>query len=222
MNGTIVTIIVFAAILIIIPAMVFVERAQRRIAVHSSKAGAGSRFARQSDTNYIAFKVSANAMIAIIFASCISYLPSQIAAFIHVDWFSQFANTIVTPPWSFLITTVLVIFFMFFYNTVQYNTDDMADNLKKSGSFIRGVRPGGETSRYLHDVLTKITWPGALYTVIVAVGSSALFYLTGNALLQAFGGTSILISVSVSMQIMAAIEQSVKANDPESVLRRLG
>ena len=221
-SGAIVTIIVFAAILVVIPAMVFVERAQRRIAVHSTKAGASSRFARQSETTYIAFKVSGNAMIAIIFASCISYLPSQIAAFINVDWFTQFANSVITPPLSFAITAVLVVLFMFFYNTVQYNTDDMADNLKKSGSFIRGVRPGAETSHYLHDVLTKITWPGALYTVIVAVGSSALFYMTGNSLLQAFGGTSILIAVGVSMQIMAALEQSLRANDPEAVLRRLG
>ena len=221
-TGMAITVIVFIAIIVIIPALVFVERSQRRIPVNSTKAGASSRFAQRSERNYIAFKPSANAMYAIIFASCFQYMPAQIAAFLNVDWLTTFANKITTPPVSFAVMTVLILLFMFFCNSMNYDLDHQAEDLKSRGSFIPGVRPGYETAKFLKTIVSRITWIGTLYTLVVAVGSSMLFATTGNPLLQAFGGTSVLIIVGVSMQIMAALEQSLHSNDPEAVLRRLG
>lgn len=212
-QGTILAVAVILGVGIIIPAMVFIERAQRKVPVHQSKQAGLAR----GTISYIPFKINAYGVIAIIFASCLLYFPAQIANMFGIDneIVVRIVNLVSSGPVSWALYVVLIIFFCFFYASVMFNADDIAENLMKQGSFIPGVRPGTETAEYLHRVSLNTTLPGAIYVAIIAVGSSILFYATGNDLIQAFGGTSILIMISVGLDLLGRIES--QSNDYREV-----
>lgn len=208
---------------LVLPVIVEVERAQRRVPIKSTKAGANSSYARATETNYIPVPVNVAGLYAIIFSASFTMLPVYFAAwFSDVQWLQQLSSALTSGWLNWIVTAILVIAFCFFMAGVNFNSDDIADNLKKQGSYIQGVRPGEATAEYFRYIVNHITLFGSIYVAVIAVGSSMLFFFTNNQLLQAFGGTSIFILVSSSIMLMSAIEQQVRASDPEAVLRRLG
>lgn len=211
-TGIALTIVILAVVLVCIPLIIFVERAQRRIPVNYAKRVQGRKMMGGQST-YIPLKVNAAGVIPIIFASCIIYFPAQLAAIFNVDWLTTFANWCSTGWLNWLLTVALIVFFAYFYTSMVFNPDDTADNLKKQGGFIPGVRPGRATAAYIKNALNKITLPSAVFLALIAIVPSIIFSFTGNQLIQAFGGTSILIMVGVVLDTVDKLEGQIKMYD---------
>jgi preprotein translocase subunit SecY len=207
-----ITLLILVVVLICIPAIIFVERAQRRIPVSYAKRVQGRKIMGGQNT-YIPLKVNAAGVIPIIFASCLIYFPAQIAALFNVGWLTSFANAISTGWVNWILTLVLIVFFAYFYTSMVFNPDETADNLRKQGGFIPGVRPGSATVQYIKNVINRVTLPGGLYIAVIAVVPSILFFFTNNQLIQAFGGTSILIMIGVALDTMSKVESQLKMHN---------
>ncbi len=213
MSGVILTLIILLVILIVIPAIVFIERGQRRIPVSYSKRVVGRRMMGGQST-YLPFKVNGSGVIPIIFASAILYVPAQLSAFFSdAGWLSSFANFCSTGWGNWILTVFLIVFFAYFYTSMMYHPEDTADNLKNSGGFIPGVRPGAATVQYMKDVINHITLPGALFLAVIAVVPSILYTASGNSLISVFGGTSVLIMVGVALDTMTKLESQLKMHN---------
>ena len=210
--GIAVTALIIVVVLICIPAIIFVERAQRRIPVSYAKRVQGRKVMGGQNT-YIPLKVNAAGVIPIIFASCLIYFPAQIAALFNIGWLTSFADAISTGWGNWILTLVLIVFFAYFYTSMVFNPDETADNLRKQGGFIPGVRPGSATVQYIKNVINRVTLPGGLYIAVIAVVPSILFFFTNNQLIQAFGGTSILIMIGVALDTMSKIESQLKMHN---------
>ena len=210
--GIAVTALIIVVVLICIPAIIFVERAQRRIPVSYAKRVQGRKVMGGQNT-YIPLKVNAAGVIPIIFASCLIYFPAQIAALFNIDWLTSFADAISTGWVNWILTLVLIVFFAYFYTSMVFNPDETADNLRKQGGFIPGVRPGSATVQYIKNVINRVTLPGGLYIAVIAVVPSILFFFPNNQLIQAFGGTSILIMIGVALDTMSKIESQLNMHN---------
>ena len=210
--GIAVTALIIVVVLICIPAIIFVERAQRRIPVSYAKRVQGRKVMGGQNT-YIPLKVNAAGVIPIIFASCLIYFPAQIAALFNIGWLTSFADAISTGWVNWILTLVLIVFFAYFYTSMVFNPDETADNLRKQGGFIPGVRPGSATVQYIKNVINRVTLPGGLYIAVIAVVPSILFFFTNNQLIQAFGGTSILIMIGVALDTMSKLESQLKMHN---------
>jgi len=216
--GIALTILIIAVVVVCIPAIIFVERAQRRIPVNYAKRVQGRRMMGGQST-YIPLKVNAAGVIPIIFASCIIYFPAQLAAIFNVGWLTAFANAISTGWLNWLITVLLIVFFAYFYTSMVFNPEETADNIRKQGGFIPGVRPGVATVQYIKNVINRVTLPGGLYIACIAVIPTIIFYFTGNQLIQAFGGTSILIMIGVALDTMSKVESQLKMHNYEGFFK---
>ena len=207
--GLAVTLLILAVVLLAIPAIIFMERAQRRIPVSYAKRVQGRKMLGGQST-YIPLKVNAAGVIPIIFASCLIYFPAQIAALFNVGWLDTFANAVSTGWLNWILNFGLIIFFAYFYTSMVFNPEELSDNLRKQGGFIPGIRPGTATVQYIKNVINRVTLPGACYIALVAVIPSILFSFTNNQLIQAFGGTSILIMIGVALDTMSKVESQLK------------
>ncbi len=211
--GIVMTLVILLIILAVIPLIVFIERGQRRIPVQYAKRVVGRRIMGGQST-YLPIKVNTAGVIPIIFASALLYFPAQIAVFFpNVGWIQAVANALSTGWINWILNVVLIVFFAYFYTSMVFNPDDTADNLKKQGGFIPGVRPGKATARYIKNALNKITLPSAIFLALIAIVPSIVFSFTGNALIQAFGGTSVLIMVGVVLDTIAKVESQMKMYD---------
>lgn len=209
-KGAVFTTLVLLSVLAVIPLVVTMEKAQRRIPVQYAKRVVGRKVMGGTST-YIPFKVNASGVIAIIFASALLYFPAQIAAFFpDVRWLTVLADMLTSGWLYWILTAVLIVFFCYFYTSMVFNPEDTAENLQKQGGFIPGVRPGGATAQYIRNVLRKITLPGGIFTALIVIIPTIIFYFTGNTLIQAFGGTSILIMVGVALDTMTKLESQLK------------
>ena len=218
-SGVLFTILIVLVILVVIPPIIFVERGQRRIPVTYAKRMSGRRMMGGQST-YLPIKVNTAGVIPIIFASSILYIPAQLAVFFpNVGWIQVFSNAVSAGWLNWILSVGLIIFFAYFYTAMVFNPDDTADNLKKQGGFIPGVRPGAATAQYIKNVLNRITLPGAIFIALVAVVPSILFFFTNNSLIQAFGGTSILIMVGVALDTMSKVESQLKMHDYEGFFK---
>lgn len=206
------TILILVVIVACIPLITYIERAQRRIPVSYAKRVSGRRVMGGQST-YIPLKVNAAGVIAIIFASCLIYFPAQIAALFNVDWLTWIANGISSGPANWILTALLIVFFCYFYTSMVFQPEETADNLRRQGGFIPGVRPGAATVQYIKDVIKYVTLPGSIYVAIIAVVPAILFYFTDNQLIQAFGGTSILIMIGVALDTMSKVESQLKMHN---------
>jgi preprotein translocase subunit SecY len=159
---------------------------------------------------YIPLKINGANVIPIIFASSLLYFPVVIGQFSKVPALITLANTISKGPIYWLSTAVLIVFFAYFYTALVFNPIDLADNLRKQGGFIPGVRPGKATSTYIEKVLNRITLPGSLFLAAIAVVPTILFERTNISLVSQFGGTSILIMVGVALETMTQLESQLK------------
>ena len=218
-NGAVVTAVTLAICCAIIPVIVFVERGQRRIPIQYAKRVVGRRV-MGGQTTYLPIKVNTAGVVAIIFASSILYFPAQIAVFFpNVAWINAVANNISQGWMNWVLSVALIVFFSYFYTSMVFNPEDTADNLRKSGGFIPGVRPGAPTAAYIKNVLDKVTLPGAIFVAVLAVVPSIIFTFTNNSLVQVFGGTSILIMVGTALDTLSQLESQLKMYDYEGIFK---
>lgn len=216
-NGIILTVLVVVVILAVVPFIVYIERGQRRIPVQYAKRVVGRRIMGGQAT-YLPIKVNTAGVIPIIFASAILYFPAQLAVFFPtVGWMTAFANAVSTGWLNWVLSVGLIVAFAYFYTSMVFNPDETADTLRKQGGFIPGVRPGAATAAHIKNVLNHITLPGSLFLAIIAVVPSILFTFTSNSLIQAFGGTSILIMVGVALDTISQLESQLKTTNYESL-----
>lgn len=207
--GLAITLLILVVVLVCIPAIIFMERAQRRIPVSYAKRVVGRRMMGGQST-YVPLKVNAAGVIPIIFASCLIYFPAQIAALFNVGWLDSFANAVSAGWLNWVLTAILIVFFAYFYTSMVFNPEELGNNIRKQGGFVPGIRPGTATVQYIKNVINRVTLPGGIYIAAVAVIPSILFSMTGNELIQAFGGTSILIMIGVALDTMTKIESQLK------------
>ncbi len=201
--------LIIVVVLAVIPGIVLIERAQRRIPINYAKRIQGRRVMGGQST-YIPLKVNGAGVIPIIFASSILFFPAQLAVFFNVQWLTDFSNMLSMGWLNWILSFALIVFFCFFYTSMMFNPQDVADNLRKQGGFIPGVRPGSNTVQYIKNILNRITLPGGIYIASIAVVPSIIFVFTGNQLITAFGGTSILIMVGVALDTMSKVESQLK------------
>jgi len=207
--------------LAIVASVVFVEQAQRRIPVQYAKRMVGRRMYGGTST-YIPLKVNQAGIIPVIFASSLLYLP-QLAGQLFQD--NKFLQQDILPylaqdnPVHMAVYFALIIFFTYFYVAITFNPTEVADNMKKYGGFIPGIRPGRPTAEYLDYVLTRITAPGALYLGLVALIPMIAFAMLKTANEFPFGGTSILIIVGVGLDTVKQIESQLQQRSYEGFLR---
>ncbi|MBA3538536.1 MAG: preprotein translocase subunit SecY [Deltaproteobacteria bacterium] len=198
--------ILFMLLLVVatIAAICYFERAHRRIPVQYTKRQVGRKMYSGAQS-YLPLKINVSGVIPPIFASSILMFPSQIANMSGSSWMQEFASVLHPADWRYnLIFTILVVFFAFFYTSVVFNPVDVADNLKKSGGFIPGIRPGKMTAAYIERVLSRITFAGALYLSMVCMIPALLQkYLSVPF---NFGGTGLLIVVGVALDTVQQIE----------------
>jgi preprotein translocase subunit SecY len=211
-----------AAVLLVTGFVVFVERGQRKILVNYAKRQVGNRvYGGQS--SHLPFKLNMAGVIPPIFASSLILFPATLLGWFGsaegMLWLRDIQATL-TPgqPIYVLLYAGLIVFFCFFYTALQYNPKETADNLKKSGAFVPGIRPGEQTARYLERILTRLTLAGALYVTLVCLLPEFLI-LRWNVPFY-FGGTSLLIIVVVTMDFMAQVQAYVMTHQYESLLRK--
>jgi preprotein translocase subunit SecY len=208
--------------LVMVGLVVFVEQAQRRIPVQYAKRMIGRRSYGGTST-YIPLKVNQAGVIPVIFASSLLYIPALIVQFTNstsgwATWIRQnLADT--AAPAHIALYFLLIVFFAFFYVAISFNPEEVADNMKKYGGFIPGIRAGRPTAEYLSYVLNRITWPGSLYLGLIAlVPTMALAGFGANQNFP-FGGTSILIIVGVGLETVKQIESQLQQRNYEGFLR---
>jgi preprotein translocase, SecY subunit len=208
---------------VMVALVVFVEQAQRRIPVQYAKRMIGRRSYGGTST-YIPLKVNQAGVIPVIFASSLLYIPILIVQFAGTStsgwsaWIQQ--HLVDGKPIHTVIYFFLIVFFAFFYVAISFNPEEVADNMKKYGGFIPGIRAGRPTAEYLSYVLNRITWPGSLYLGLIAlVPTMALAGFGGANANFPFGGTSILIIVGVGLETVKQIESQLQQRNYEGFLR---
>jgi preprotein translocase subunit SecY len=207
---------------LLIALLVFVEQSERRIPVQYAKRMVGRRMFGGTST-FIPIKINMANVIPVIFASSILSIPMMIAQFGDIEapwvqWIQQWLVQQDSPLYIGLFVTMIV-FFAFFYTAITFNPDEVADNMKKYGGFIPGIRAGRPTADYLDYVLTRITWPGSLYLAAVALIPTLAFIFMGMTQQIPFGGTSIIIVVGVGLQTVKQIQSQLEQRHYEGFLR---
>jgi preprotein translocase subunit SecY len=204
----------------IVVAVVFVQEGQRRIPIQYAKRVVGRRLTSGGST-YMPLRVNMAGVIPIIFAAAVMAFPPTIGQYFPQtnDFITK--NFLPSSWWYILAEGVLIVIFTFFYTAVQFNPLDQADNLRKHGGYIPGIRPGPPTAAYLDRVLTRLTLPGALYLAIIAVAPSLFIRYFGfsQATSSALGGTSVLIAVGVALDTMRQMESQMMMRRYEGFLR---
>jgi preprotein translocase subunit SecY len=204
----------------IVVAVVFIQEGQRRIPIQYAKQMVGRRMTSGGST-YLPLRVNMAGVIPVIFAAAVMAFPPTIAQFVPST--QSFVNRHFQPSsWGYLFTEgILIVVFTYFYTAVQFNPVDQADNLRKYGGYIPGIRPGPPTAQYLDRVLTRLTLPGSLYLAAVAVLPSLFIRYGGfsQATSRALGGTSVLIVVGVALDTMRQMESQMMMRSYEGFLK---
>ncbi len=221
------SILVLLGILVIAIGVIYlivrIERGQRRITINYAKRQQGRRM-MQAQSSHLPLKVNMSGVIPAIFASSILLFPASLAQWFgqsasDMDWLQEFA-LVIGPgqPLNIILFTALIIFFCFFYTALMFNPSDVADNLKRSGAFLPGIRPGAQTATYIDNVLTRLTLFGSIYMALVCLLPQFLvvfwnvpFYL---------GGTSLLIVVVVLMDFMSQVQSHLMSTQYESLMKK--
>ena len=213
---------IVAAVVVVTAFVCFVERGQRKILVNYAKRQVGNKvYGGQS--SHLPFKLNMAGVIPPIFASSLILFPATLLGWFGsaegMNWLKDVAATL-SPgqPIYVMIYAALIVFFCFFYTALQYNPKETADNLKKSGAFVPGIRPGDQTARYLEKILVRLTLAGAIYVTVVCLLPEFLI-LKWNVPFY-FGGTSLLIIVVVTMDFMAQVQAYVMTHQYESLLKK--
>ena len=220
-TGWVVFFLVIMVGLLVMLAVVFIEQAQRRIPVQYAKRMVGRRVLGGT-TTYIPLKVNQAGVIPVIFASSLLYIPQLYAQFRPTGWGASWINANFTKsdhPVYMAVYFLLIIFFAYFYVSITFNPEEVADNMKKYGGFIPGIRAGRPTQNYLSYVLNRLTLPGSLYLAVVALIPLVAFTMLGTSQNFMFGGTSILIIVGVGLETVKQIDSQLQQRHYEGLLR---
>jgi preprotein translocase subunit SecY len=211
-------ILLLVVMVVVVGFIVFVERGQRRIQVQYARRVVGRRM-YGGQTTHLPLKVNTSGVIPPIFASSLLMFPATVASFIHNDWVKWAADAM-SPGGGVhdLVYVGLIVFFCYFYTAVTFNPVDVADNLKKWGGYVPGLRPGKPTSEYIDRILTRITLGGAIYVSAVCVLPSILIRKFNVPFY--FGGTALLIVVGVAMDTMSQIESHLLTRHYEGFMKK--
>ena len=214
--------LLFVGVLLVTAFVVFVERGQRKILVNYAKRQVG-KMVVGGQSSHLPLKLNMAGVIPPIFASSIILFPASMAGWFGagdgMTWLRDIAATLAPgQPVYILLYAVAIIFFCFFYTALVFNSKETADNLKKSGAFVPGIRPGDQTARYIDKILTRLTLVGALYITLVSLLPEFLI-LQWNVPFY-FGGTSLLIIVIVAMDFMAQVQAYVMSHQYEGLLKK--
>jgi len=213
--------LILAIGLVLIAAVIFMEQGQRRIPVQYARRMVGRKMFGGSST-YIPLKVNQAGVIPVIFASSLLYLPAMAAQFAGSSKWATFISTYLVKgdhPLYMALYFALIIFFTYFYVAITFNPQEVADNMKKYGGFIPGIRAGKPTEEYLNYVLSRITLPGSLYLGLISLVPLVAIAIVGANQNFPFGGTSILIMVGVALDTVKQIESQLQQRNYEGFLR---
>jgi preprotein translocase subunit SecY len=220
-SGLLLFIVAIIAV-VVIAGIVFIERGQRRITVNYAKRQQGNKVF-QAQSSHLPLKVNMAGVIPAIFASSILLFPASIGQWFGqaegAEWLQDMA-LLIGPgqPLYVILFSALIIFFCFFYTALVFNPRDVADNLKRSGAFIPGIRPGDQTARYIDAVLTRLTMFGAIYITIVCLLPN-FFQMMANVPFN-LGGTAMLIVVVVSMDFMSQVQAHLMSHQYDSLMKK--
>jgi len=221
-NGVSKFLVVLVIIVLVIGLVVFVEQSQRRVPVQYAKRMVGRRMYGGSST-YIPIKINMAGVIPVIFASSLLAIPGLVAQFgDQTQGWVQWISRNIAPsssPLHIALYVVLIIFFCYFYTAITFNPDEVADNMKRYGGFIPGIRAGRPTAEYLDYVITRITAPGSVYLALVALVPILAFAVLQVGQNIPFGGSSILIVVGVGLETVKQIESQLQQRHYEGFLR---
>jgi preprotein translocase subunit SecY len=213
----------FVAIMLIgmaiIVAVIYVDQGQRRVPIQYAKRVVGRKQTTGGST-YLPLKVNQAGVIPIIFATSVLYFPALLASVYHAKWFQDFVTNHLQNQRSIVymaLLAMLIIFFSYFYTAIQFDPTRTADNLRKNGGFIPGIRPGPPTADYLNRILIRIGLPGAIFLAVIALIPTVVFAFW-NLSQFPFGGTSILIAVGVALETMKQIESQLLMRHYEGFL----
>ena len=231
--NSLVIVLFFMIFAIVIFFVVYEESGQRRIPVQYAKRVVG-RKVYGGQATHIPFKINPSGVIPIIFASALIAIPSQVASVTRTmewGWLDAILRFFSYGNWAYIILySLLVIFFAYMYTSVQFNPNDIAENLKKSGGFIPGYRPGTQTADYLKGVLSRVTIGGSFFLAAIAIFPDLMtkipvftaFRGSQSSLVYLMGGTSMLISVSVAVELIKQIESHLQMHNYDGFLKKSG
>ena len=190
----------------VVAGVVAVTLAARRVAIQIPQRTMARGKMREAAKNFIPLRLNSAGVMPIIFASSVIVVPGAFAQFTHVGWATSVAEFMAPGTWFWYVAqAALILFFTYFYTSIIFNPIDLAENLKKQGGFVPGVKPGAKTAEYIDDVVTRITFPGALFLTAIALLPQMIAQWI-NVPFQ-FGGTSLLIVVGVALDTMAQLQQ---------------
>ena len=217
-----VAIVIFAVVVLVTGVVVFIEKGQRRILVNYAKRQVGNRL-YGGQSSFLPLKLNMSGVIPPIFASSIILFPATLASWFgsheYFGWLKDVAAAL--SPGQVLYVALYaaaIIFFCFFYTALVFNSKETADNLKKSGAFVPGIRPGDQTARYVDRIITRLTLIGAIYVTLVCLMPE--FLRSNYNVPFYFGGTSLLITVVVTMDFMAQLQAYLMSHQYESLLKK--
>jgi preprotein translocase subunit SecY len=217
-----IAILVFAVVALVTAVVVFIEKGQRRILVNYAKRQVGNRL-YGGQSSFLPLKLNMSGVIPPIFASSIILFPATLASWFgsheHFTWLKD-VSAALSPGQALYVVLYAsaIVFFCFFYTALVFNSKETADNLKKSGAFVPGIRPGEQTARYIDRIITRLTLIGAIYITLVCLLPE---FLTSQYNVPFyFGGTSLLITVVVTMDFMAQLQAYLMSHQYESLLKK--
>ncbi|MDH3998167.1 MAG: preprotein translocase subunit SecY, partial [Desulfuromonadales bacterium] len=212
-----VMILMVVIMLAVVWAIIFMERGQRRVPIHYAKRVVGARNTG-GQSSHLPLKINMSGVIPPIFASSIMMFPGTIAGFVNVPWVQTFAQMMTPAHWLYnVFYIVMIVFFCYFYTAITFNPVDVADNIKRQGGYVPGVRPGKATSEYLDTVLGRLTFAGAIYISAVCVLPTLLISQFNVQFF--FGGTSLLIVVGVGLDTASQIEAHLISRSYEGFMK---
>ncbi|OGR31872.1 MAG: preprotein translocase subunit SecY [Desulfuromonadales bacterium GWC2_61_20] len=215
--GPMVVLLILALMVLVVWAIIFMERGQRRVPIHYAKRVVGMH-SYGGQTSHLPLKVNMSGVIPPIFASSIIMFPATVAGLVDVPWVQSVAAMLTPDHWVYnLFYVAFIIFFCYFYTAVTFNPIDVADNIKKQGGYIPGIRPGKATSDYIDMVLGRLTFAGAIY--ISAVCVLPTFLISKLNVPFFFGGTSLLIVVGVGLDTASQIEAHLISRSYEGFMK---
>jgi preprotein translocase subunit SecY len=211
--------VIVVVVVAIISFIIFIDQGTRRIPLQSPKRVVGRKI-MGGQSSFLPFKVNTAGVMPVIFASAIMFVPAQLASFVP-NWSmaQDFGNAFLPGHWVYsVVFTILIVFFSYFYTAIMYNPKEIAENLKKSGGFIPGVRPGRRTAEFIDQILTRVTLPGAIFLAVISVGP---LYLKEAMNMQFYiGGTSVLIAIGVALETLRQFQTHLQNQHYEGFMRK--